>query len=902
MTMTANPEFRVDPSSRETCTVPRQVAFQSGPFRQHILATAPAGFGKTTLLRDFHRQAIGAGVRVAWMTVLREHEDTATFIADIIRALQSLSCDLDPTFHKDTVPGHATGIREISRGICAHLSRSPDPLALFVDDYHSVGSNEAIGVFTEELLQSAPASFQVVLASRSAPNFSTIRLRMDNRLRQLSTRDLQFRQSEAEDFYRRIHGLVLSQKQLAQIVSRTEGWAAGLQLVALALKRNVLPDDVINSLSGDFREITEYLSRYVIEGLDSQMLRFMTDISVLDRLHPQLCGAVSQIPSAAALLTQMEEHGFFVRPLDESHTWFAYHELFRDFLRSRLKAEDGNRLHTLHRRASDWYAESHLPDRALEHALLAQDTDRAAQLIEHFGQERIDVGAMADVERWVNMIPPEVADRHPRLRVFKGWALCHIGKYHEAADILRELDQSRAASDVDPIRARELRYELAVLKVVNALAGDDVKAALEGLPADPPEPSKHMRRLSAMKANAEGACHIYMSRFDEAEQHLGRAYALHVQAGSLNGVMYSLCYLGYVRFLSGSLTEAQGKFEQAEQRALARSGKDSFSCALPCALRGLIADERDDPHLAESLITSRLTPVEEGAYIGFRRALFLRLARILMDRRQLSAADEILHRLLRSCDEVYIERTQLFINLEWARHSMRSGDHTEALRHLRRLPAPADLSTLQTWISDWCEPAVARAQFCLEEGEPARALEMLQPLKNLAQLSRRVSELQALLVLEARAAFSLGRQPLAASSLQQAVEIARKTGRQRVIADSRDIVLDLAGRLRIAHELERKPDEIMPGSNPGAANTAREIKLAPRACHPASSFGEALSAREAVVLQLVARGMRNKQVAAELNISEHTVRWHLRNVLEKLRVTNRTAAVSAARAMGLLPW
>jgi ATP/maltotriose-dependent transcriptional regulator MalT len=179
---------------------------------------------------------------------------------------------------------------------------------------------------------------------------------------------------------------------------------------------------------------------------------------------------------------------------------------------------------------------------------------------------------------------------------------------------------------------------------------------------------------------------------------------------------------------------------------------------------------------------------------------------------------------------------------------------------------------------------------------------MLQPLKNLARLSRRVSELQALLVLEARAAFSLGRQPLAASSLQQAVEIARKTGRQRVIADSRDIVLDLAGRLRIAHELERKPDEIMPGSNPGAANTAHEIKLAPRACHPASSFGEALSAREAVVLQLVARGMRNKQVAAELNISEHTVRWHLRNVLEKLRVTNRTAAVSAARAMGLLPW
>jgi hypothetical protein len=74
-----------------------------------------------------------------------------------------------------------------------------------------------------------------------------------------------------------------------------------------------------------------------------------------------------------------------------------------------------------------------------------------------------------------------------------------------------------------------------------------------------------------------------------------------------------LCYLGYTHLLAGSLAEANGKFEQAEQAALARSGKDSFCCAMPRALRGLVADERDDTQAAERLFVGNLTPVEEGA-------------------------------------------------------------------------------------------------------------------------------------------------------------------------------------------------------------------------------------------------------------------------------------------------
>jgi len=63
----------------------------------------------------------------------------------------------------------------------------------------------------------------------------------------------------------------------------------------------------------------------------------------------------------------------------------------------------------------------------------------------------------------------------------------------------------------------------------------------------------------------------------------------------------------------------------------------------------------------------------------------------------------------------------------------------------------------------------------------------------------------------------------------------------------------------------------------------------------------ALSARELDVLRLVARGLSNKEIAAELGITTHTVKFHLAAVLEKLGVRSRTEAVSLGVRRGLVP-
>jgi DNA-binding NarL/FixJ family response regulator len=67
-----------------------------------------------------------------------------------------------------------------------------------------------------------------------------------------------------------------------------------------------------------------------------------------------------------------------------------------------------------------------------------------------------------------------------------------------------------------------------------------------------------------------------------------------------------------------------------------------------------------------------------------------------------------------------------------------------------------------------------------------------------------------------------------------------------------------------------------------------------------AELAEELTERELDVLQLLAEGLANKQIALQLNISEHTVKFHSSAIYAKLGVTNRTEAVRRGARLGLL--
>jgi len=96
----------------------------------------------------------------------------------------------------------------------------------------------------------------------------------------------------------------------------------------------------------------------------------------------------------------------------------------------------------------------------------------------------------------------------------------------------------------------------------------------------------------------------------------------------------------------------------------------------------------------------------------------------------------------------------------------------------------------------------------------------------------------------------------------------------------------------LADELPRIVREVYQGGRPISPDV--RAKLNERASHPT------LTAREVEVMQLVAAGHRNKEIAAALSISEETVRVHVKSILNKFNVSDRTAAMRVALRRGII--
>jgi LuxR family maltose regulon positive regulatory protein len=891
--------------------VPRPVLFarlQAGLASSLTLVSAPAGFGKTTLLSAWldhlSRQEAGlAGWDVAWLSLDAHDNDPIQFWSYVIAALQTAAPGLAETARAAALGPSPPPLAALTSALINAVSAVDRRLVLTLDDYHAIRS-ETVHASLNELLDRLPSNLRVIVATREDPPLALARRRARGELAEIRAGDLRFSAGETAELLNGCLALDLPPGAVAALHQRTEGWPVGLRLAALSLQERRPPEReaFVQSFTGDDRFIFDYLMDEVFHHLPPRQQTFLLRTCLLERLCDPLCRAVTGLEDSPALLQALERANLFVQPLDNRRQWYRYHPLFADLLQQRLmETESAETVAALREKASAWHEQAGLLPEAVAYALALPDPEYAAALLERRVLDSFYRSEISLVYRWLSALPETTLRRHPLLgAVYANTLALIFGTPEALARAARWLDRAEADLEMQPVYAgqAEARGFMAKFRAYLArMRGEPPREvirlaslALEQLPGD-------MVRFRGALAFLLGR--VYADLGDESEA--VRAFTDARRHGEASGDWFNA--LAAVNMLAsfasqrGALREAvrlcrEALAALAQQPDLARH-PPPVAGAVSVSLGSLLVEtnalEEAGQHLQNGLALLELTTFPESQAAGW-----VALARLRCSRDDGPGALVALGQ----AEPYWAQKPELLaawkarIWLALAGRDPSSAAAADGWASTRRLPEglaePAGLEeiTLARWL-------VLRGAARAAQGHPSRPglAAFLAGQLDAARRCGRAALALEVLILQALA-FQLDRRmDSALASLSQALALAEPEGYVRLFLEPGPAIAPL---LRLAA-----------GRGPARAYVACLLEAlavegegAPPA--PAQSLPEALSARELEVLRLLAEGLSNRQIAARLHLSANTVRIHASRIYAKLGTGSRAQAAARARALGLL--
>jgi LuxR family transcriptional regulator, maltose regulon positive regulatory protein len=856
------------------------------------LVSAPAGFGKTTLLAEWLAAAPADRRSVAWLSLDQRDNDPSLFWTYLVAALKAAAPRVGAgalSLLQPPQPPNEAGLVALLND----LDAISNDVVLVLDDYHVIDARDVQDGMAF-LLDHLPPQIHLVIASRTDPPLPLARLRGRGQLAEIRAADLRFTPGEAAAYLNEVMGLVLTAADVAALEGRTEGWIAALQLAALSMQGREDTTAFIAGFAGDDRYIVDFLAEEVLQRQPEHVQHFLLQTSILDRLSGPLCDAVTGQDGGKAKLTALERGNLFLVPLDDRRQWYRYHQLFADVLHARLRDEQPDEVPDLHRRASAWYEQNDEPSEAIRHALVAQDFERAADLVE------LAIPAMrrsrqeAEMLGWLELLPDEVIRVRPVLSVGFAGALLAGGEFEGVEARLRDaehwLDGAAEMVVVDDAEFRRLPAEIELYRAAQALVQGDgpgtvrlARRALELSPAD-----EHLGRASAaalmgLASWASGDLEAGYSGYAECMAGLRRA-------GHIADTFGCAIALADIRRVQGRLGEAIRTYEQALQRASQPGGPVLRGTADMYVGMSEIHRERDDlPAATQQLLRSQ----ELGEHTGLPQNRYrwrVAMARIREAEGDLGGALD----LLNEAERLYVG--DFFPNVRpvpalRARVRVARGELGEALGWARErgLSADDDLSYLREF-EHITLARVLLAGYTAERAERSvqEATRLLERLLRAAEEGQRTASVIEILVLQALARQARDDVPAALVSLRRALTLAEPEGYVRIFADegpSMASLLRAAAKQGIAPRYVR---QLLAAVNKTEDSTP-----------VTQGMIEPLSERELEVLRLLGTDLGGPDIARELVVSLNTVRTHTKNIYAKLGVNNRRAAVRRARELDL---
>jgi len=913
--------------------------------RKLTLVSAPAGFGKTTVISEW----IAAGNQpAAWLSLDEGDSDPNRFLIYLVAALQMLAEDIGVEIIGDGLlaalqspqpPSTDSLLITLINEIAAMSDDwllddrlSDEPLSsnglsgagpgfvLILDDYHLIDSQPIDDALTF-LIDHLPPQMRLVIVTREDPNLPLARYRARGQLIELRAADLRFTPSEATTFLNMMMDLDLSTEEVAALEARTEGWIAGLQLAALSLQGRGETTAFVQAFTGSNRFVLDYLVEEVLQRQPEHVRNFLLQTSILDRLSGPLCNAVIAQEGSQTMLEVLERDNLFVVHLDDKRHWYRYHHLFADALQARALAEQPEQVAILHQRASDWYAANNLPAYAVRHAMAAGDSGRVAALAEQTWRSMDRSYRSATWRGWVDTLPKELVRERPVLCAQLAWALLDGGEMEAAACRLHDAERWLALCEgsrspvtgmvvVDEEELRSLPITVANARAYLALSIGDVSSAVVDARRAldlPVETDDFEHGLSVLLL---GFAYWASGDLESAKETVSDAMANMWLAGNVPFAISFTSYLADIIMAQGRPNDAIQIYEQALQLVAAQGEPEVAETAvLHLGLSELYLEQGDMDAATRHLLNGDALG-EQPAFPPWRRHWSRAHVRMKRVQEDLDGAIEVLGKAERLYYRHPVPDVRPASALK-ARVRLLQGRLADALTWARErnLSTDDDLCYLR----EFEHITLARILVAIyrNDGDDhairgARAL--LKRLEHAAAIGSRTGSLIEILVVHALVHEACGDIPAALDLLARALALAEPQGYLRIFTDEGAPMADLLSAAAAAGIMpvyvHRLRALLGTDEDPGPEQDAKAyspLPLLPSTLPvPSGAIIEALTPRELEILHGIAAGSKNQEIADELFISLNTVRYHTKNLYGKLGVNKRTQAVAKAQELGML--
>lgn len=513
-----------------------------------IVISAPAGYGKTSLLVDFAGEA---DLPVCWYALDHLDQNPQRFVAHFVAALQEQFSGLeglDPAAQSSGDFDLERAIATITNEVYEHVR---EHFIVVLDDYHLVEDSTDINYLVNQLILHLDENAHLIISSRTLPALPDMSLLVGrNQVGGLDFETLAFRSGEIQSLMEKNYNLIVPDGDARRIMEETEGWITGLLLSAQTMWEGMIEQLQHARVSGI--DLYDYLAQQVLVRQPEDVQQFLLHSAFLEEFDVSLCDE-----ALAPFLGQQDwqqmidfiaRSNLFVLPV--GHGWVRYHHLFRDFLQARLQRTKPGRVSDLRQRIAQAYADRREWEKA--HDLYRQlgDVQATAALIERAGSDMAQQGQLSTLAEWLEALP--VVALSPALKSLQGIVMTNRGQQKEGMDLLDQAVAEVCADDDPELLARTL-IRRATARRFSGLYNQSIADADSAIALV----SEHELSLSVAEAlRVKGISRFHLGEMEPALRSLGQAQTLYQAA--LDEANTAL-----VQMDLGVIYETMGRYEQA---------------------------------------------------------------------------------------------------------------------------------------------------------------------------------------------------------------------------------------------------------------------------------------------------------------------------------------------------